>query len=79
MDKLIQHTGGIFIIHMCSVLLSMVVLIIVIVSWLIRITKNKEISKKEKIEYYILVISVIFIAMWIGYMIGFNAGMYTML
>ena len=79
MDKLIQHTGGIFIINMCSVFLSMVVLIVVIVSWLIRITKNKEISKKEKIEYCMLVIFAFIIALWIGHMIGYYGGMYTML
>lgn len=79
MEKLIQHTGGSAVLTIASAILGIVASVVSIVSLFISINKNKAILKAQKIEYAVLIISIVFTVMIFSGVIGYCFCMYMML
>ena len=79
MEKLIQHTGGSAVLTIASAILGIVASVVCIVALFISINKNKAILKAQKIEYAVLIISIVFTVMIFSGVIGYYFCMYMML
>ena len=79
MEKLIQHTGGSAVLTIASAIFGIVASVVSIVSLFISINKNKAILKAQKIEYAVLIISIVFTVMLFSGVIGYCFCMYMML
>ena len=66
MYKLIQYTGGSIFLTIGVVFFMLVGLVVGIVILFTSIAKNKAFPQKEKINYYVQIISAIIIAMVLG-------------
>lgn len=75
MDKLMQLTGGVFLITFIAIALATIGMIINVITFAISI-KKLSISRQRKIEYIVKIISVIVICIAIGAYCGYYFAMY---
>ena len=79
MEKLMQYTGGNVILTLAALIFGFVATVVGIVSLFISINKNKAILNAQKIEYFVLIISIVITVMIFSGIIGYYFGMYMML
>ena len=79
MEKLMQYTGGNVILTLAALIFGFVATVVSIVSLFISINKNKAILNAQKIEYFVLIISIVITVMIFSGIIGYYFGMYMML
>lgn len=79
MDKLIQYTGGSIFLIIGLINLTIIGLILALVNILLSINKNTNIEKTRKIEYIIIIISIIMLSIFVGGLIGYYMGVFNFL
>ncbi len=75
MDKLMQLTGGNFCIIFISIVLATIVTIINVITFVISI-KKLSIPRQRKIEYIVIIFSLIIICIAIGNFVGYYSALY---
>ena len=75
MDKLIQITDGVFILHLICIILVIIAIIMTMITYF-RNIKKLSIKKKKKIEFIVVAISLIIICIFIGCFCGYYFAIY---
>lgn len=79
MLKLIEYTGGSFILTIILLIIALFSFVISFISLFVQLKNNKDILKNKKIEFTIMIISIIVLVLFIGGITGYYIGVYMML